>query len=231
YGWNLSDNEWLIRVYLSGGAPRDVTFNDSKTMQAYVFGDGSGNGFRFCVDDNLPTTSSSNHEVSPWYPIDWIGWKLISWDMDVDGTGDWIGDGTLNGTMRFDSFQLTYTEGQSQFGRIYIDDFCIVDNVFLAVESQDLPSEINLGNNFPNPFNMSTEIFFSLGKQRPIQLSVYDILGNKIIDLANDTHQPGEHRVHWNGTNHYGSPVSSGVYIYSLISNNYKKSGRMILLK
>jgi hypothetical protein len=67
YGWDLSDSQWLIRVYLSGGPAREVTFNDSKTMQAYVFGDGSGNKFRFCVDDNLPSTSSSNHEVSPWY--------------------------------------------------------------------------------------------------------------------------------------------------------------------
>ena len=84
YGWDLSDSQWLIRVYLSGGPAREVSFNDSKTMQAYVFGDGSGNKFRFCVDDNLSSTSSSNHEVSPWYIIDWVGWRLISWDMDVD---------------------------------------------------------------------------------------------------------------------------------------------------
>ena len=218
YGWDLSDSQWLIRVYLSGGPAREVTFNDSKTMQAYVFGDGSGNKFRFCVDDNLPSTSSSNHEVSPWYIIDWVGWRSISWDMDVDGTGEWIGDGNLNGNMRFDSFQLSYTEGQSQFGRIYIDDLSIVDNIELSVpHNNTYPSQISLGKNFPNPFNMSTEIFFTIDKERPVQLFVHDLIGNKITDLVNDTYAPGQYRVQWNGTNQYGNHVSSGIYIYYYI--------------
>ena len=232
YGWDLSDSQWLIRVYLSGGPAREVTFDDSKTMQAYVFGDGSGNKFRFCVDDNLPSTSSSNHEVSPWYIIDWVGWRSISWDMDVDGTGEWIGDGNLNGNMRFDSFQLSYTEGQSQFGRIYIDDLSIVDNIELSVpHNNTYPSQISLGKNFPNPFNMSTEIFFTIDKERPVQLFVHDLIGNKITDLVNDTYAPGQYRVQWNGTNQYGNHVSSGIYIYTIISNDHKESGRMILLK
>ena len=232
YGWDLSDSQWLIRVYLSGGPAREVSFNDSKTMQAYVFGDGSGNKFRFCVDDNLSSTSSSNHEVSPWYIIDWVGWRLISWDMDVDGTGAWIGDGNLNGNMRFDSFQLSYIEGQSQFGRIYVDDLSIIDNVDLSITNHDTyPSQISLGKNFPNPFNMSTEIFFTIDKERSVQLLVHDLIGNKITDLVNDTYAPGQHSVQWNGTNQYGNHVSSGIYIYTIISNAYKESGRMILLK
>ena len=232
YGWNLSDNDWLIRVYLSGGPPRDVIFNDSETMQAYVFGDGSGNKFRFCVDDNLPSTSSSNHEVSPWYIIDWVGWKLISWDMDVDGTGEWIGDGNLNGNMRFDSFQLSFTEGQSQFGSIYIDDLSIINNIDLSTTGvNDHPSQISLGKNFPNPFNMSTEISFTIDKERTVQLFIYDLIGNKIAELVKDTFIPGQHRIRWNGTNQYGNDVSSGIYIYTIVSNDHKESRRMILIK
>ena len=232
YGWDLSDNDWLIRVYLSGGPPRDVIFNDSKTMQAYVFGDGSGNKFRFCVDDNLPSTSSSNHEVSPWYIIDWVGWKLISWDMDVDGTGEWIGDGNLNGNMRFDSFQMSFTEGQSQFGSIYIDDLSIINNIDLSTTGvNDYPSQISLGKNFPNPFNMSTEISFTVDKERAVQLFIYDLIGNKIAELVKDTFIPGQHRIRWNGTNQYGNDVSSGIYIYTIVSNDHKESRRMILIK
>ena len=66
------------------------------------------------------------------YAIDWVGWKLVSWDMSMDDIGSWIGDGTLDGNMRFDSFQLKYNQGQSHFGKIYIDDFRIVDNVILS---------------------------------------------------------------------------------------------------
>ena len=231
YGWDFSDNQWLIRVYLSGGSPRQVTFDDSKTMQAYIFGDGSGNSFRFCVDDNVPNGSSSNHEVSPWYVIDWIGWKLISWDMDMDGTGSWIGDGNLNGTMRFDSFQLSYNEGQQQFGKIFIDDFRLVDSINLSHTAFDIPSKFNVGENFPNPFNASTEIILSIDRVRHVEFNIYDLIGNKIVNLANQVYSPGQYKVRWNGKNSYGNNLSSGVYIYTVISDNYIKSDRMILLK
>ena len=231
YGWDFSDNQWLIRVYLSGGSPRQVTFDDSKTMQAYIFGDGSGNSFRFCVDDNVPNGSSSNHEVSPWYVIDWIGWKLISWDMDMDGTGSWIGDGNLNGTMRFDSFQLSYNEGQQQFGKIFIDDFRLVDSINLSHTAFDIPSKFNVGENFPNPFNASTEIILSIDRVRHVEFNIYDLIGNKIVNLANQVYSPGQYKVRWNGKNSYGNNLSSGVYVYTVISDNYIKSDRMILLK
>ena len=231
YGWNLASSEWLIRIYLSGGSPREVIFNDSKIMQAYVFGDGSGNSFRFCVDDNLPNSSSSNHEVSPWFAIDWVGWKLVSWDMSTDGTGSWIGDGNLDGNMRFDSFQLKYNQGQSQFGKIYIDDFRVVDNVILSTLENNFESAVSLGRNFPNPFNSSTEISFSVQNKTFIQLSVYDIVGNKIIDLVQQNYQPGQHRVRWDGLNQNGKEVSSGMYIYTIVSDQSKSSLPMILIK
>ena len=231
YGWNLLSSDWLIRIYLSGGSPREVIFNNSKIMQAYIFGDGSGNSFRFCVDDNFPNSSSSNHEVSPWYAIDWVGWKLVSWDMSMDGTGSWIGDGNLDGNMRFDSFQLKYNPGQSQFGKIYIDDFRIVDNVILSTNETNFEQPFRLGRNFPNPFNSSTEISFSVQNKSFIQLSIYDITGNKIIDLVQKNYQPGQHKVRWNGLNQNGNEVSSGMYIYTMISNQNKSSLPMILIK
>ncbi len=231
YGWNFNSSDWLIRVYLSGGPPRNITFNDSKTMQAYVFGDGSGNKFRFAVDDNLPSTGAEYHEVSPWYIIDWIGWKLVYWDLDLDGTGEWIGDGQLDGTMRFDSFQLTYSAGQAQFGKIYIDDFRIVDEFELSINTEELPVGITLTGNYPNPFNPTTKIKFQTSDSRRIILTVFDILGNKIKELTNSIYEPGEYYLIWDGTNIYGEKVSSGVYIYSLMSDDIKNSGRMILLK
>ena len=231
YGWNLSSSDWLIRIYLSGGSPREVIFNNSKVMQAYIFGDGSGNSFRFCVDDNLPNSSSSNHEVSPWIAIDWVGWKLVSWDMSMDGTGSWIGDGNLDGNMRFDSFQLKYNQGQSQFGNIYIDDFRIADNVILSNHEINFGQSFSLDGNFPNPFNSSTEISFSVQNKTFIQLTIYDITGNKIIDLVQKSYQPGQHKVRWNGLNQNGNEVSSGMYIYTMISDQNKSSLPMILIK
>jgi hypothetical protein len=230
YGWNLSGSDWLLRLYLSGGAPRQITFNSSKTMQAYVFGDGSNNKFRFCVDDNI-NSNNAGHEVSPWYILDWIGWKLVSWNMDEDGTGEWIGDGELDGVMRFDSFQLSYSEGQSQFGEIYIDDFRIVDEYELSVDKEIIPDELLLFGNYPNPFNPSTKIKFQLGQTRQVKITIFDLLGNQIKELTNSTFNSGTHDLLWDGTNRHGELVSSGVYIYSLVSKEINIVRRMILLK
>ena len=54
YEWNKNAQSWFIRLYLGGGEPRTVEFDTSYVLQVYVFGDGSGNLLRFCVDDRLP---------------------------------------------------------------------------------------------------------------------------------------------------------------------------------
>ncbi|MDD5766377.1 MAG: Ig-like domain-containing protein, partial [Candidatus Marinimicrobia bacterium] len=129
YGWNLAVSEWLIREYLQSGTPRNITFDQSSILQVYVFGDGSGNQFRFAVDENYPIEAPTSHEVSPWITIDWLGWKLISWDVTNDGTGAWLGDGTVTGTLRFDSIQLTYVTDAKTGGSLYFDDLRAVKKV------------------------------------------------------------------------------------------------------
>ena len=88
-----------------------------------------------------------------------------------------------------------------------------------------------MGRNFPNPLNSSTEISFSVQNKSFIELSIYDITGNKIIDLVQKNYQPGQHKVRWNGLNQNGNEVSSGMYIYTMISNQNKSSLPMILIK
>jgi len=77
----------------------------------------------------------------------------------------------------------------------------------------------------------TTKIKFQTGDSRRVSLTVYDILGNKIKELTNSIYEPGEYYLIWDGTNINGEKVSSGVYIYSLMSDDIKNSGRMILLK
>jgi len=121
YKWDPAASAWLLRGYLSGGVPREILFDKNYIIQVYVFGDGSKNKFRFALDDAVPP--GSTHEVSPWYTIDWLGWKLVSWDMSKGETGTWLGDGSLDGMLRFDSFQLTFDQAEDvQEGSIYLDD-------------------------------------------------------------------------------------------------------------
>tara|TARA_Y200000002_G_scaffold377515_1_gene383245 strand:- start:1666 stop:4164 length:2499 start_codon:yes stop_codon:yes gene_type:complete len=231
YGWNLSSNENLIRTYLSGGEPRNIIFDNSFILQAYVFGDGSGNKIRFCVDDNIDVNAQSSHEVSPWYIIDWIGWKLISWNMEIDGVGNWIGDGQLDGSLRFDSFQMTHEGGQAQFGKIYIDDLRLLISTSLRTLDNNISDVLKIGKSYPNPFNAETIIPLILTDDQKIKVVIADILGNKITELVNGDFKAGNHYIKWNGTNNLGNPVSSGVYVYSVISGKIITSNRMVLVK
>jgi N-acetylmuramoyl-L-alanine amidase len=83
YGWNAEAATTLSRTHLSGGPIRNITFDRSYTMQAYIFGDGSGTQFRFAV-----RSSNSGIGVSPWTTIDWYGWRLVEWDIEAEGMTD-----------------------------------------------------------------------------------------------------------------------------------------------
>ena len=236
YGWDLSASSWLIRVYIADSAPaKTVLFNKDYIVQAYVFGDGSGNQFRFCVDDKYPTLAAENHEVSPWFTIDWIGWKLVSWDMTNDGTGAWLGDGNLDGTLRLESLQFTYNPGSPTTGTFYFDDLRIVKKVPVSVVDKaapELPERFALFQNYPNPFNAGTAIRYLVSSgQHHIVLSVYNVLGKKVRTLINKETIAGEYVVQWDGKNDNGEDVSSGIYLYKLSAQGYSQTRWMILLK
>jgi hypothetical protein len=228
YGWDPDATAWLLREYLNGGAPRDVHFNSTKIMQAYVFGDGQGNQFRFCVDDNVPVSAAANHEVSPWYIVDWLGWRLISWDMSVDGTGTWIGDGTLNGMLRFDSFQLTYESGQPNVGVYYIDELRVVERNYLALDGQadQLPVKFALLPNYPNPFNPWTSIPFALPEQAEVQISIYDLRGAEVARIFSGSLEAGQHVTRWNAAR-----ITSGIYIVKMEANDNSITRKITVLK
>lgn len=221
YGWDTNASNWLIREYYTQTTP---SFTSSYIIQTYLFGDGTGNQFRFAVRDATNTI-----EVSPWYTMDWIGWKLINWDMTNDGTGSWIGNGILDNPLRFDSYQLTYTPGNNNTGEVYFDDLRIVDKTTVGVEDDifsGIPSVYNLEQNYPNPFNPSTKIKFSIPQSGYVNLEVFNMLGQKITTLINQELSPGFYSVDFSR-----NELSSGIYIYTLSVNDFVTSKKMILLK
>jgi flagellar hook assembly protein FlgD len=90
--------------------------------------------------------------------------------------------------------------------------------------------------NFPNPFNPSTTITFSLEYDSHVTVDVYNIQGRKIRTLYNRFETSGSHSVLWDGNNSVGAPVSSGIYYFKIdaVDQNDKRNTvmkRMILLK
>ncbi|MBC8214637.1 MAG: carboxypeptidase regulatory-like domain-containing protein [Candidatus Marinimicrobia bacterium] len=102
--------------------------------------------------------------------------------------------------------------------------------ILLRLE-QEIPKSFVLLQNYPNPFNPVTEIGFELPVDSYISLSVYNLNGQKIIDLAEGYKPSGYYSVKWDGHNLYGEKVSSGVYIYKLTSDNFSTVKKMLLMK
>ncbi|MFH1890689.1 MAG: T9SS type A sorting domain-containing protein [Candidatus Kuenenbacteria bacterium] len=89
----------------------------------------------------------------------------------------------------------------------------------------------DLGQNYPNPFNPTTSISFALTKKDMTKLVVYNTMGQAIRTLVDYEMTAGNHHVIWDGLDDNFNPVSSGVYLYQLISNGQTQSKRMLLMK
>jgi len=94
------------------------------------------------------------------------------------------------------------------------------------------PDDYKLEQNYPNPFNPSTTINFSLPIDKKISLKVYNMVGQEVKSLLNNSQlKKGSHEVIWDGTNNFGSKVASGNYIAKLSFGSFTKSIKMTLLK
>lgn len=114
-------------------------------------------------------------------------------------------------------------------GRIFIRNFFGDELEFLAAvenENMDLPYDYALEQNYPNPFNPSTTIKYSVPESATVELRIYDIIGNEVATLVNETKAPGSYEVLFNA-----SQLASGVYIYSLRAGNFAQIKKMILIK
>jgi|GEM_PF-2483346 len=108
------------------------------------------------------------------------------------------------------------------------------DSVYLypiGIEDEDLPVTFELRQNYPNPFNARTRIEFVLDEQSIVELSVYNITGEKIVTLADDEFGPGSHSVTWNGQDSQGRIVSSGIYFYMISAGSDVETRKMLFMK
>ncbi len=101
----------------------------------------------------------------------------------------------------------------------------------LASPGSPLPTEIELSQNFPNPFNPTTEISFALPDARFVNLSIFNVLGQEVRKLESGMKEAGFHKVTWDGKSNAGNPAPSGTYFYKLDAGDFSQSMKMVLLK
>ena len=184
---------------------------------------------------DLSNRSTTNISVS-WVPNDWNtdgvyqsaniktlvqdivnrnGWQNgNSLSIIVTGTGKrraWSYDGNGNAPKLY----VKYTGGLSKelFG-----------------SSNELPDSYSIAN-YPNPFNPSTNIVFTLPKPGEVSVTVYDILGRQISEIVNKFYKAGTHKVKWFAQGSNGNQLSSGIYIVRIEAGTFSKSIKLMLLR
>jgi hypothetical protein len=134
-------------------------------------------------------------------------WSIIASDFDMDGRTD------IAITSTSDSLFILYNLGG---GTVGIQNQQIIE----------IPTAFSLAQNFPNPFNPTTTIKFSIPEARIVSLKIYNILGEEVKTLVDEYKEIGNHTVRFEANN-----LASGIYFYSLQAGSFVETKKMILIK
>jgi photosystem II stability/assembly factor-like uncharacterized protein len=152
----------------------------------------------------------------------------------VDNGATWVTQSTAGTTMLY-SIDLVYVSGTVYAYAIAVNGRVIkLYDILTGVESTDntVPADYSLSQNFPNPFNPTTKIKYSVpetGHAPSLQhviLKIYDILGRDVATLVNEEKSAGSYTVELNA-----AKLSSGVYFYKLIAGEFIQTKKMLLIK
>ena len=118
---------------------------------------------------------------------------------------------------------------------LYLDNY-IVKSLSSITSVDDRNSESVVSNyileqNYPNPFNPTTTIGYQLPKAGNVELKIFNTLGQEVRTLAGGMESAGYNQVVWNGRDNNGNMVSSGVYVYTIRTNGFVQSRKMILME
>lgn len=155
-----------------------------------------------------------------WEPGDEIGFSIL---LDDPGTEYLLNTGYL----AVFGLDATFYNPATFSTLILASDFTAVD----TDPQSHQPFSFILEQNYPNPFNPHTRIRFNLEQNGFTTLTIYNLNGERVRQLFAESYAKGHHSVVWDGRDDKGSVAASGIYIYTLQSNGYTKSRKMMLIR
>ncbi len=106
------------------------------------------------------------------------------------------------------------------------------DGIILgADDATGIPDIYSLSQNYPNPFNPITSVDFSLARMSDVTIMVFNVLGQQVKTLVNGEMSAGQHSVTWEGDDNRGDAVASGIYFYKMVSDEFVKTRKMVLMR
>ncbi|MHB2153789.1 WD40/YVTN/BNR-like repeat-containing protein [Calditrichota bacterium GD2] len=167
-----------------------------------------------------------------------VAWRS-AYDASADPTPDMFRTHEVNlsdfyneGDIVYLRFRLFADDYQTGWGWI-IDDFKVAPATETAIANQTQPVKFALFNNYPNPFNPQTTISFTLDKNGPVTLKIFNSAGQLVRTLIEQENlfKGNVYRYVWHGRNDRGNPVASGVYYYRLQTENHTVVKKMVLMR
>ena len=138
------------------------------------------------------------------------------------------------GTVKKEVVQLADNSG----GSVYYPDIVPGEiEVLVPTDVEDdpgggLPTSYSLAQNYPNPFNPVTTIKYTIKERAHVSLKVYNVAGQLVRTLVDEVQSPEAVKpVEWRGRNNRGQKVASGVYFYKLVTKDFTRTRKMVLLK
>ena len=157
----------------------------------------------------------SLHDALPIYGDGMIDLSVI----EEDGT--WSIDYSANGfgfnQWDWSSDILIFPTGVARDNRRYNNSDIKISNYLLS--------------NYPNPFNLSTTIHYSVPKHDHVIIKIYNIVGHEILTLVDETKNAGEFSIVWDGSDKSGRTLPTGIYLYQMHTQSTIKNGKMLLIK
>jgi hypothetical protein len=134
------------------------------------------------------------------------------------------GNGEVSGGSTADvHFYVGLFENMNGGARIFQTTYTVTD---VELASSGIPVSYKLNDNYPNPFNPSTKIIYSVPQSSNVVIRVFDILGNEIENLVNEEKQTGIYEITW-----YAENLPSGIYFYRLQAGSFVETKKMVLMK
>jgi len=203
---------------------RDWEFRGGMYGRDIRSAEAEGYTWPFVVQTNQEGYVHLNFEWFETFPVNWEVYVIdntlgIVQDIRIEPEYSFISDGAE--TIR----KLVLVMGSADFAAESIAEYNVI------------PQRYSLDQNMPNPFNARTTIRFSLPEENQVSLVIYDLLGHEVITLVSRKQfDSGIHAFVWNGTDHFGREISTGIYIYRLTAwrdkdIKFQNARKLILLK
>ena len=203
---------------------------DNFSVEITIREDTDGEGYEEGEDDSFQhVLSFSQDDVDD-------TWRRISTPLSEFRNLETGGDGTFNGNVDEIVIVIAAVEGGEMTDiQIDFDEISFASGMPTAIEEAtrlaDVPSVAELEHAYPNPFNPTTMITFSILSPGDVEIAIFNSLGQKVRTLLDGPHATGRYAVTWDASTDAGSAVSSGIYFYRMITGYFTETHRIVLAR